>query len=219
MFHITDQIHPDTPDQFEPQFTAQTLTQSLNIDIMHPIVTLPAEILEMVAKNLNVTDIGAFQLTCKYMGECAESYFYRFHLKTIRTSLSRSSLQSIEDLCKEPSRAEGVQTMVIRPLEGRNIGEGFKWSRCGEPDDRSLTQEGMISLRNILKALPNCRSFDMQFKRTITRHATHLGFAVDSYRDMPCNVIMMILLIMMEEKWELNHIVLDTTRRGITRIP
>ena len=121
--------------------------------------TLPPEILELLSTFLPLADLRSFRLACRSISRKTLYHFALTNFATVRTDLSRSSLQRLRGISEVEQLASHVRCLhiVYRENDGK-LGEGFGWSRdqWGSWGDQL---EGLGSLKSVLfDKLLKCRS-------------------------------------------------------------
>lgn len=91
------------------------------------LCTLAVELIELIAGVLEPADLFSLRLVCKELNEKTFQYFSHTCLTTIRTDLSRKSLQELEELSEHEQLRHHVRTLLTK---GPNdMGRGFSWDR------------------------------------------------------------------------------------------
>lgn len=122
---------------------------------------LSSELIELIARQLEPDDLFAFRLVCRAFNE-ATFCFSRTCLATVRTDLSRESLQELEALAANERLRTQVRTLLFHGTT--DIGRGFVWHRHSPSGYLSspLQVPAVQTLRHLLlHRLVNCRSFQV----------------------------------------------------------
>ena len=120
--------------------------------------TLPIEVVELIVHTLEPNQLFSLRLVCKKLHR-KTLHPFRTYFTTIRTDLSRKSLQKLQAVSGNAQLQQHVQTLLIIKSEDDNLGRGFQWHR--HPSDHiEAPLPGLEKLQDILvHSLPNCRSF------------------------------------------------------------
>ena len=103
-------------------------------------------------------DFCSLRLASKNLHQKSLHSFGAF-FTTIRTDLSQRSLQKLQLISEDDTLRLYVQKLLIKPVEGEILGQGFQWDRhsSGHLEGRL---PGLEKLQYLLAHnLPNCRSF------------------------------------------------------------
>ena len=124
--------------------------------------TLSTEIVELLSTFLPLTDLRSFRFVCRAINDKTLRHFALTNFTTVKTDLSRSSLQRLQGISGVEQLASHVQRLRIGYRDywedDRKLGEGFNWSRdqWGILEDHL---EGLGVLKTVLfDKLPKCRS-------------------------------------------------------------
>ena len=120
--------------------------------------TLATELVELIARFLGPADFCSLRSACKNLHQKSLHSFGAF-FTTIRTDLSQRSLQKLQLISEDDTLRLYVQKLLIKPIEGEILGQGFQWDRhsSGHLEGRL---PGLEKLQYLLAHnLPNCRSF------------------------------------------------------------
>jgi hypothetical protein len=120
------------------------------------LYALPAEVIEHIAKELELADLCHLRLVCKILSHKTVHYFGLTYFAYARTNLSFTSLQKLQELSQHEHLGQHVRTLLIQGPHG--IGRGFSWHR-NPSRSLILPHPGVRTLRESLLALENCRSF------------------------------------------------------------
>jgi hypothetical protein len=94
------------------------------------LCALPAELIEYIAVKLELDDLCLLRLVCKNLSRKTLHYFGSTYFAYVRTDLSRTSLQKLQQLSRHEKLGHHVRTLLIKGPHG--MGRGHSW-------DRSLT--------------------------------------------------------------------------------
>ncbi|MCJ1288659.1 hypothetical protein MMC34_000187 [Xylographa carneopallida] len=173
--------------------------------------SLPVEIIELVACQLEFNDLLSFRQVCKQVYESTLRHFGRVCLETFTTDLSYESLQKLKDLSQDERFRHHVHTLLITDIEG--LGDGYTWTRHAS-GHLTAPLPGVDMLRAILvDNLVNCRSFRLYrtFGMEVSYDHTGIGDRV-SYSD----TIAVILLVIAETGLPIRSLRLDWDNNGGT---
>ncbi|KAL3458760.1 hypothetical protein BJX64DRAFT_291907 [Aspergillus heterothallicus] len=131
---------------------------------------LPAEVLELVTKEMDIETILSFRSSSRYAAQCSHWHFNRNYRNTIVTDFSRQDFDRIERRLKdEPNCISYVGTLAVtgkpadttRPLQTQSLkmGAGFKWERAWDYGLLDLTHENVTAWRNLLSRFTNLQHF------------------------------------------------------------
>lgn len=121
--------------------------------------TLAPELIDIIASNLESTDLFALRLVCKIVSLKAFHSFGRECFNKIQTDLSYKGLQQLTEISKHEGLRHQVQSLLIRGGPGK-LGQGFIWTRHTS-GHLVFPSPGFDQLRSILLNLTNCRSFQV----------------------------------------------------------
>ena len=121
---------------------------------------LATELVEMVSLCLEPVDLLSLRLVCKELYRKSLCAFGTL-LATIRTNLSRASLQRLQVLCT-PELHLYVKRLLIEPGEDGKLGQGLQWLRHSS-DCLDVLSPGPQTLQHLLAHdLPNCRALHIR---------------------------------------------------------
>lgn len=148
--------------------------QSLREDFLRPLVidpttphvslcALPIELIEQIASGSESVDVCSLRLVCRTLFRNTLSSFGLVCLATVRTNLSPTSLQKLEELSQNEQLRRCVQNLDIQSshhssLEFNGVGQGFPWTRS-PLGTIELPHQAVQTLQDVLLKLENCRSF------------------------------------------------------------
>lgn len=120
------------------------------------LCALPTGLIDRIAAELEFTDLCLLRLVCKNLSQKTLHYFGFTYFACVRTNLSLTSLQKVQQLSRHEQLSHYVRILLIK---GPNdIGRGFSWPRS--PSHGLLfPHPGVQTLQDALLALENCRSF------------------------------------------------------------
>jgi len=173
------------------------------------LCTLAVELIELIAGVLEPADLFSLRLVCKELNEKTFQYFSHTCLTTIRTDLSRKSLQELEELSEHEQLRHHVRTLLTK---GPNdMGRGFSWDR--HPSGHLLaSQPGVQMLQDILlNNLVNCRSFHIY-----RDHEDEDSYKSDCLR--PSDAVAIILTIIAETSLPVKSFYVVFRRRGTGKV-
>ena len=128
-------------------------------------LTLPVEIIEGVTNLLDCTGLCAVRLASRLLYQSTLLHFGRTYFTVLQTDLSLNNLQTLWAISQTEHLKRHVQTLSIREQQ-HNFGEGLLWHRVeGNPLTAHLDTRlslGVQVLRDILRNLTDCRSFQIQ---------------------------------------------------------
>jgi len=147
--------------------------------------TLPIEVVELIAHALEPNQLFSLRLVCKQLHQKTLHPFGTC-FTTIRTDLSRKSLQKLQAVSENAQLQQHVQILLVIKGEDDTLGRGFQWHRHSSGHTEAPLP-GLEKLQDILvHNLPNCRSF----------HIRSLGGSDDESNDLtPSDAIAIILSI------------------------
>lgn len=119
---------------------------------------LPPELLELLSWYLNKHDICSLRRTCRHVAQCSFRPF-KHHFHTLQTDLSRTSLERLLELAKDPELSPRVLHMVIQKPDNDDFGRGYRWG--GSPHS-PFSQDGFMQFRSVLDGLVNCRELEIR---------------------------------------------------------
>ncbi|KAF4628059.1 hypothetical protein G7Y89_g10090 [Cudoniella acicularis] len=132
--------------------------------------SLPVEIIDLIADDLETTDFHSLRLVCQ---ELKAKTLHRFLRKARRhafTDLSHASLSKLEQLCESETIRQHIRELKIKHTDGKEtFGEDLLWTPkphvVGPP-------EGMPMLANLLvNKMVNCRSFSLNHSACLPSNA------------------------------------------------
>ncbi|KAL2865956.1 uncharacterized protein BJX67DRAFT_382338 [Aspergillus lucknowensis] len=166
--------------------------------------TLPPELFEIVTWYLKTADNSSFRLTCRYIEACTFRYWTKFCLESIQTDLSERSYRSLKKLLKEPRLVPMVKKFTVKETNFSGLGKGFKWKRTQFDRRLVVPQPTIQEWLNIVRALPNARSF------AICRPVT--AFDANEYKLITASdAVTVILAIIIGLRRPLDSFTLDFT--------
>ena len=120
------------------------------------LYSLPTEIIELIARELELSDLSFLRLVCKSLSHKTIHYFGLTYFTDVHTSLSFASLEKLQQISQHEQLCHYVRKLLIKGPHG--IGRGFSWYRN---PSRSLIfpHPAVRIVRESLLALENCRSF------------------------------------------------------------
>ncbi|KAF2009249.1 hypothetical protein BU24DRAFT_428796 [Aaosphaeria arxii CBS 175.79] len=120
------------------------------------LAALPAEVLESVARNLQLSELRCLRLTSKALEVKSSYHFGRTHFATVTTNMSFASIQKLESLSKS---TWAVHIKVFRLDWDEEAGHGLIWGRERKPSKAILSSlPVMQQVRDIILRFINCRS-------------------------------------------------------------
>ena len=136
-------------------------------------LTLPVEVIEGVTNHLDYTGLCAVRLASKVLYQKTLLHFGRTYFAVLRTDFSLNNLQTLWVISQTEHLKQHVQTLFISEQQHSfgiggigNFGKGLLWHRVeGNPLTAHLDTRlslGVQVLRDILRNLTNCRSFQIQ---------------------------------------------------------
>lgn len=122
------------------------------------LLALPAEILQLSVDNLDRDDLRSIRLVSRALYTHSLKRFSIAHFTTLRTDLTPTSLQKLQEVCDSPLHAQNVRCLQLCGGDGW-FGEGHIWDRLPS-GHLQPGQPGSITLKHLLAVkLVNCRSF------------------------------------------------------------
>ena len=119
---------------------------------------LATELVELIACWLGPADLCSLRLVCNDLRQKSIRSFGA-SFATIRTDLSRKSLQKLQVISEDDNLRLHVQTLVILQCKGEKLGQDFLWHRHSS-GYLEAPLPGLEKLQYLLAHnLPNCRSF------------------------------------------------------------
>ena len=120
------------------------------------LCALTTELIEYIVAQLELEDLRVLRLVCKNLSHKTLHYFGSTYFAHVRTDLSRTSLQKLQQLSRHEQLGNHVRTLFIRGPH--RMGWGYSWERS--PSHSLLfPHPGVQTLQDALLALKNCRSF------------------------------------------------------------
>ena len=167
--------------------------------------TLPIEVVELIAQAFEPLNLCSLRLVCKQLHQKTLHPFVT-SFTTIRTDLSRKSLQKLQALSENTQLQQHVRTLLIRKVEDHTFGRGFEW----HPHSSGHTEAplpGLEKLQAILvHNLPNCNSF----------HVRSLGGSDDESDDLTASdVIAMILSVIARTSLPVKSLIVEFERAQV----
>jgi len=120
------------------------------------LCTLPIELIEYIAAELDLVDLCLLRLACKNLSQKTLHYFGSTYFAYVLTDLSPISLQKLQQLSLHELLRHYVRTLLIKGPHG--VGRGFFWERSPS-QSLIFPHNGVQTLQDALLALENCRSF------------------------------------------------------------
>ncbi|KAI4137384.1 MAG: hypothetical protein L6R39_007317 [Caloplaca ligustica] len=121
---------------------------------------LPNELLELICEQCDLGTFCALRLTCSNINTKTFRLFSKTHFSTVRTDLSKESLEKLQHISIREELNSQAQTLLITPTRG-SYGKGLLWSRH-ENGYLEETQLSAQPLKDILcHRLTTCRSFSI----------------------------------------------------------
>lgn len=146
-----------------------------------PLPALPEELIEQVVGYLHLDDLNRFRLTCKSISLKSLHFFGSAHFHTLKTNLTRRSLEKLDLISKHPMLRQYVKTLQIdREYSGwpgvYANGYGMTWQRSS--DGTLLPDQASISyFRDMLRRFTNCWAIsilcDCDDEYTTSDHISH----------------------------------------------
>jgi hypothetical protein len=170
------------------------------------LCALPTELIEQIAGELNKADIGSLRLVCRTLSHNTSHLFGLVCLTTVRTHLSQSCLQKLEELSRHEQFRYYVQTLHIvdyfrNGQADNDLGQGFSWDRS--PSGRlEFPNRAVQILQDLLLKLENCHSLHI--------HVNEWGWGTEclSYTD----VLAIVLHIIAEASLPITSLILESSR-------
>jgi len=161
--------------------------------------TLPIEVVELIAHALEPNQLFCLRLVCKQLHQKTLHPFGTC-FTTIRTDLSRKSLQKLQAVSENAQLQQHVQILLVIKGEDDTLGRGFQWHRHSSGHTEAPLP-GLEKLQDILvHNLPNCRSF----------HIRSLGGSDDESDDLtPSDAIAIILSIVAHTSLPVKSFIVD----------
>ncbi|KAL2793368.1 hypothetical protein BJX66DRAFT_338972 [Aspergillus keveii] len=75
--------------------------------------TLPVELVEEVATNMDRLTLSTFRTTCSYVARCTDYHFKREYHSTFRTDFSTGSMRRLQKRIQDPEYAKGIKTLAV----------------------------------------------------------------------------------------------------------
>lgn len=127
------------------------------------LTNLPPELVHAITTFLETPEFCSLRLTCRKIYASTRGYFVRSYLHTVRTNLSLTALQRLQDLSQNPDLAPLVQKLVVkgRPEDDDFFGQGIVWERQHPSGHLSIPQKGIQQWQDVLRRLVHCRSFQL----------------------------------------------------------
>lgn len=109
------------------------------------LTNLPPELVQAITTFLETPEFCSLRLTCRKTYASTRGYFARSYLHTVRTNLSLTALQRLQDLSQNPDLAPLVQKLVVkgRPEDDDFFGHGIVWERQHPSGYLSIPQKGI----------------------------------------------------------------------------
>lgn len=131
--------------------------------MLSTFLTLPVEVIEGVADLLDCTGLCAVRLASKVLYQKTLDLFGRTYFTVLQTDFSLNSLQTLWAISQTENLRQHVQ--IFQVVDWRlQLGQGLLWHRVeGNPRTAHLDTRlslGAQVLRDILRNLTNCRSFE-----------------------------------------------------------
>ena len=92
---------------------------------------LPVELIEYILAELDLADLCSLRLTCKEISLKTLHHFGSTHPATLRTNLSQTSLEQLEQLSRHKQLMYYVQTLLLKGerVDDNELGRGFARNR------------------------------------------------------------------------------------------
>ena len=168
--------------------------------MLSTFLTLPVEVLEGVTNLLDCTGLCAVRLASRILYQRTLDHFGRTYFTVLPTDFSLNSLQTLWAISQTERLKQHVQILEMKDWRGR-LGQGLLWHRVGgNPLTAHLDTRlslGVQVLRDILRNLTNCRSFQFRHpyfegrkehfesKRLRPSDTVHIVFEVVIERGIP----------------------------------
>ena len=117
--------------------------------------TLAPELIDIIATNLEHTDLFALRIVCKSLSLKTLHKFARECFHTLQTDLSYKSFQYLKEISEHEGLRHHIQRLCIEEDENGIFRDDSTWVR---------NPSGYDQLRRILLNLVNCRSFHIRGK-------------------------------------------------------
>lgn len=152
-----------------PEFQTADATPQL----LSPLCALPNELIDKIVKELEFKDIISLRLVC---GELARNALHSFGLclTTVRTDLSRTSLQSLENLSRDSKLRPYVKTLLIAADSGCYLGTGFTWNRSSS-GKVEFPHPAIKILQDLLTKFEGFQGFHISWSRELEDWRDHVG--------------------------------------------
>ena len=169
------------------------------------ISTLAIVLIELIACGLDSADLFSLRLACRELNRKTFRCFGHACFTTLRTNLSRESLQRLAEVSEHEQLRHHVEALLIE--SSSNTGRGYLWNR--HPSGYLVPPLPVVeTLRNVLLGnLLNCRSFRF--------HSDHEVINLDESTNLTLSdTIAIILTIIAETGLSLKSFYVDYTRSG-----
>ena len=156
---------------------------------------LPVEVIDGVINLLDCTALCAVRLANRLLYQRTLDHFGRTYFTVLQTDLSFNSLQTLWAISQTEHLKQYVQTLFIREQQHK-FGKGLLWYRVkGNPlfDLDTRLSLGVQVLRDILRNLTNCRSFQILIPE--------LGGLKERYQSKgfkPCDTVHIVFEVVIE---------------------
>lgn len=126
------------------------------------LTNLPSELIQAITTFLDTPKFCSLRLTCGRIYASTWGYFTRSYLHTVRTNLSLTALQRLQDLSQNLDLAPLVRKLVVkgRPEEDDFFGNRIVWELQHPSGYLSIPQKGVQQWQDVLRRLAHCRSFE-----------------------------------------------------------
>ena len=158
-------------------------------------LTLPVEVIDGVTNLLDCTDLCAVRLASKVLYQRTHDHFGRTCFSVLQTDLSLNNLQTLWAISQTEHLKQYVQALFIREQQHK-FGKGFLWHRVKANPRADLDTRlslGVQVLRDILRNLTNCRSFQILIPE--------LGGAKEHHQSKglkPCDTVHIVFEVVIE---------------------
>ena len=121
---------------------------------------LPVEIIDLIGTFTQPADLRSLRLICRKLNKKTLDQFALRHFATVRSDLSRKSLQRLQRISQNEHFAQSVQCLRIYYHDDGTLGKGYTWSRNPTGSLIEGPNECVDLLQDMLSnRLRNCRAF------------------------------------------------------------
>ncbi|PMD16333.1 hypothetical protein NA56DRAFT_753194 [Hyaloscypha hepaticicola] len=173
------------------------------------LCTLPIELIEYIAAELDLVDLCLLRLACKNLSQKTLHYFGSTYFAYVLTDLSPISLQKLQQLSQHELIGHYVRTLLIKGPHG--VGRGFSWERSPS-QSLIFPHTGVQTLQDALLALENCRSFYIYNDRSSPRKLYDHGCL------RPSDIVAIVLYIIAETSLPVRSFMADFFAFGETSV-